>query len=313
MKSRLHINQGWLRALVFFFVGMVVSGLIASIIMSVIMTGFFGSEIIKSYSIPNTMIRYVLNYIGFLFCIWFFRHKIDGLTVTSLGFKWKGFGKGAFLGAGVAVTTILVGTFLLYMGNNLSIRIDTIDISNTLLAVLFFIIVAFFEEIIVRGYILSNMMESINRWLALFVSAIIFSLWHIPNPDITLLAEVNIFFAGILLGVNYIYTKNLWFAIFFHFSWNFFQGTIMGYHVSGLPIDTGLFQIITHGPEEITGGKFGFEGSFIAAFLQLIAILALAIYYEKKYGKRLINQVPQAIVIVEADKVNTEHENSDNI
>ena len=289
MSNKLHVKQGWLRALVFFFVGMVLSGLLASIIVSVIMSGFFGGALIKTNSIPNTMILYCLDKIGILFCLWYFRHVIDELTVTSLGFSWKGFGKDALLGSFVAVLTIAVGTFLLYLGNNLTIRVDNFDLSNTLYAILFFIIVAFVEEVIVRGYILNSLMESMNRWLALFISAIIFTLWHLANPGITLMAELNIFIAGVLLGVNYIYTKNLWFAIFFHFAWNFFQGTILGYHVSGLPIDTGFLQTITRGPEEITGGVFGFEGSVFAAFLQLIAIAALAIYYEKKYGKRLIN------------------------
>ena len=311
MSNKLHVKQGWVRALVFFFVGMVLSGILASIIVSIIMSGFFGGALIKSNSIPNTMILYILDKIGMLFCLWYFRHVIDELTVTSLGFKWKGFGLDALLGVVVAILTISVGTFLLYLGNNLIIRVDNFDLSNILYAVLFFIIVAFVEEVIVRGYILNSLMESMNRWLALFISAIIFTLWHLANPGITLMADVNIFIAGILLGVNYIYTKNLWFAIFFHFAWNFFQGTILGYHVSGLPIETGFLQIITHGPEEITGGIFGFEGSVFAAFLQLIAIAGLAIYYEKKYGKRLIEKVTPVNVISKTEN-NIENNSDEN-
>ena len=162
------------------------------------------------------------------------------------------------------------------------------DSLNFSVSTLFFILVAFVEEIIVRGYVLSNLMESMNRWLALFISAVFFSIMHSGNPDITLMALLNIFVAGVLLGVNYIYTKNLWFAIFFHFAWNFFQGTIIGYHVSGLSIDTGLFEIYINGPDEITGGLFGFEGSAFALILQVIAIISLAMYYENRYGKRIV-------------------------
>ena len=313
MKSKLHVKQGWLRALNFFFVGLIVSGIVASLIEWVIFKGFLGGAPTVNRTISEILVSYLINQIGILFCLWFFRDKIDGLTIRSLGFSWKGFSGDAFTGLVVAVLTISVGTLLLYMGNNLTIRFDNFDISNTLFAVLLFIIVAFVEEVIVRGYILSNLMESINRWLALFVSALLFTLMHLANPGITLMAEVNIFIAGILLGVNYIYTKNLWFAIFFHFAWNFFQGTILGYHVSGLPIDTGFLQTITHGPEAITGGLFGFEGSVFAAFLQLIAIAGLAIYYEKKYGKRLINQVPKAKFVPVTEKVIIEEDNNNTV
>ena len=220
--------------------------------------------------------------------LWYLRKVVDEQSIYSLGFQWKGFGINALLGVGVAVGVIGVGTLLLYSGGSLSFKGMNFDPLNFSVSTLFFILVAFVEEIIVRGYVLSNLMESMNRWLALFISALIFSIMHSGNPDITLMAALNIFVAGILLGVNYIYTKNLWFAIFFHFAWNFFQGTIIGYHVSGLSIETGLFEIFVNGPDEITGGLFGFEGSAFALILQIIAIVALAMYYESKYGKRIV-------------------------
>jgi len=289
MSSRLHIKYGWLRALVFFFVAMLMGGLIASFIFEGIYRGLFGGTNNGQPSLLFIFISYIINQIGVLACLWIFRKSIDGLPIFSLGLNWKGFTKDAYVGFGVAILTISAGTILMYFGNNLTLHTEKFDLLNTLVATFLFILVAFIEEIVVRGYVLNNLMQSMNRWLALFISALLFSLMHKGNPDITLVAQVNIFIAGILLGVNYIYTKNLWFAIFFHFAWNFFQGVILGYHVSGMSIDSGLFSVSTTGPEEITGGIFGFEGSIFAAILQVIAIISLAIYYEKIYGKRLVN------------------------
>lgn len=288
MSNKLHVKLGWLRALIFFFVGVIVSGIIASPIQSILESGALGGNHTVNKSLLDVFLFYVINYIGILICLWYFRTKIDGESILSLGFKWSGYGKDALLGVGVALLIIGLGTILLYAGGNLKIYGVNFNIQNLLFSTLLFILVALVEEVVIRGYVLSNLMENMNRWLALFVSAFLFTLMHLGNEGITLMADLNIFIAGVLLGVNYIYTKNLWFAIFFHFAWNFFQGSIIGYHVSGMTIDTGIMEIITNGPNEITGGHFGFEGSAFAAILQLISIVALAMYYENKYGKDLV-------------------------
>ncbi len=288
MSNILHAKQGWVRALIFFFVGISAGGLIATPIDTLIEMGYLGGTHTATDSLLDICLFFLTNKIGALAFLWYLRKKVDGLSIYSLGFQWKGFGVNALVGIGVAVGIIGVGTILLSTGGNLTFKGMNFDSLNFSVSTLFFILVAFVEEIIVRGYVLSNLMESMNRWLALFISAVFFSIMHSGNPDITLMALLNIFVAGVLLGVNYIYTKNLWFAIFFHFAWNFFQGTIIGYHVSCLSIDTGLFEIYINGPDEITGGLFGFEGSAFALILQVIAIISLAMYYENRYGKRIV-------------------------
>lgn len=290
MSSKLHIKEGWLRALVFFFFGVLASGGIASLLESGMASGFFGGSRAETGSVIDLLIKYIINQTGIISLLILFRLFIDKTSLTSLGFYLKGFLNDALLGALIAVVIITLGTIVLYYGGNLTIKNITFNFGNTICAVLLFVCVAFAEEIVFRGYILSGLMESMNRWLALAISAILFTLIHLANPDITLMAGINIFIAGILLGVNYIYTKNIWFAIFFHFAWNFFQGTVLGYHVSGIPIATGFLEIFTTGPNEIGGGPFGFEGSILAAILQVIAIAGLALMYEKKYGKSLITK-----------------------
>lgn len=302
MSNILHVKQGWIRALLFFFVGVIISGSIASPIHTFIEEGGLGGTHTVNQSLLDVFLFYVINYIGILLCLWYFRTKIDEESIFTLGFKWSGFSKDAFLGAGVAMLIVGVGTLLLYVGDNLKVYRVNLNILNLLVSTLLFILVAFVEEVVIRGYVLINLMEDMNRWLALFISAILFTLMHLGNEGINLLADLNIFIAGILLGVNYIYTKNLWFAIFLHFSWNFFQGSIIGFNVSGMKIDTGIMEIITNGPNEITGGLFGFEGSAFATILQLIAIVALAMVYEKKYGKKLVKSYQRPVAATTTPK-----------
>ena len=96
------------------------------------------------------------------------------------------------------------------------------------------------------------------------------------------LAFVNLFLAGLLLGINYLYTRNLWFSFFFHFSWNFFQGPILGFRVSGLVFPS-LLQTETKGDLFVTGGDFGLEGSILTTVTAFIAFFLLAWAFQRRY------------------------------
>lgn len=151
------------------------------------------------------------------------------------------------------------------------------------LGLILMLLVAFTEELVFRGYILNNLMLSMNKWTALIFSAVLFALFHGSNPGLNFLALINIFLSGLLLGINYIFTKNLWYAIFLHFTWNFYQGSILGYKVSGLEIQSLLQQELT-GNAFITGGDFGLEGSVIVGLLSILTVLIMAWIYKRKFG-----------------------------
>lgn len=283
MEGKSIYTQGWFLALAFFFLGIVSSGAIASGLEWIVEKGFLGNAYNYNDSMGHTLLFYLLNQIGWIFSLWFFLKVLQRQNLYALGFQWKGFQIDAGIGAGTAILIMVVGSVLLAMGDSIYVRWSKFDFLATLFGFLLFVVVAFFEEIIVRGYILSNLMRSLNKWIALFVSSILFTMMHITNENVSTLPLINIFLAGIVLGVNYIYTKNLWFAIFFHFAWNFTQGTVFGYHVSGLPIAGILETKSTIDEDFISGGSFGFEGSIFAALLQGVSIIGLAMFYENKY------------------------------
>ncbi len=78
---------------------------------------------------------------------------------------------------------------------------------------------------------------------------------------------LNLLLAGMLLGASYLYTKNLCFPISLHLFWNWIQGPILGYDVSGSHSESSMLTL--HLPENnvLNGGAFGFEGSLIAQYL----------------------------------------------
>jgi membrane protease YdiL (CAAX protease family) len=145
---------------------------------------------------------------------------------------------------------------------------------------LMFIVVALNEEILMRGYVLINLMDSMNKYIALVVSSLLFSAMHLMNPNVSLVSVINLFLAGILLGIYFIHKGNLWCPIGMHLTWNFFQGPIFGFEVSGEITNSLIVQEIT-GPELLTGGKFGFEGSLLAT----VAIIVLTIVIHLKHKK----------------------------
>ncbi|MGB5700727.1 lysostaphin resistance A-like protein, partial [Muriicola sp.] len=202
---------------------------------------------------------------------------MDKERFIQLGFQTKNRGIDFIYGIGLGLLILGLGYgLLIYMKEIFIVKI-IFDPEELILVVIHFTIVAIVEEALCRGYILKNLMVSFNKYVALIVSSLIFSFLHYFNPNIDFIAITDLFFAGILLGISYIYTKNLWFPIALHLSWNLFQ-TLLGFNVSGQD-SYSIIEIDIHQANLLNGGAFGFEGSILAIVAQLFAIIGIAVYY----------------------------------
>lgn len=140
------------------------------------------------------------------------------------------------------------------------------------------------EELIFRGFLFRVAEESLGTWLALAISALIFGLLHLANPNATLWGAIAIAIeAGIMLAAAFVYTRRLWLPIGIHFAWNFVQGAVFGVAVSGNEAK-GLLQSTLSGPSLLSGGDFGAEGSIFAIVVCLVAGIYL-IWKSHKDGK----------------------------
>lgn len=145
-----------------------------------------------------------------------------------------------------------------------------------------FIVVAWNEELMSRGYHLQTIASGINLLWGLIISSAIFGILHLANPHATWISALGILFAGLFLGYAYLQTKRLWLSIGLHLGWNFFEGVIFGFPVSGLDIYH-LTHINVSGPELWTGGAFGPEAGLI--LLPAIAVGTYLIYlYTRTYS-----------------------------
>lgn len=227
----------------------------------------------------------LLEFITSILSVVVFRLWIERRDWSGLGWTLNGF-------AAEALTGLFLGPALLGLtaiGILLSGHLQWVDIvwepSALFISFGWMALISFSEELVFRGYVLGNLMESLpNKWIALSVSALLFALYHAVTPGIHTLAFANLFLAGMLLGTNYLFTKNLWFSFLLHLSWNFFEGPLLGFKVSGTTFPS-LLQAEPNGDLFITGGDYGLEGSILMTLLLLTALLVLAWAWERKYSQ----------------------------
>ena len=139
-----------------------------------------------------------------------------------------------------------------------------------------YFVVAVGEEIVFRGIMFRLLDSQFNVWVALLISAVVFGIAHIINPNATVVSTIGISLAsGVLFGLLFKYYRTLWVPIGIHWSWNFVQGTVTGCPVSGMTPDYSILKSVTSGPELLTGGSFGPEASIILMFLGLLLCIWL--------------------------------------
>ena len=235
-------------------------------------------EDMRDFLVADTIIQY-FDLIGVLLLLWILMRFVDKEPFINLGFSLKGKVNDIILGMTLGLLLMAVGYTVLILLGEIKFIGFNYDLKNIILLFLLFIAVSIAEETYVRGYVLKNLLQSFNPIISLIISSAIFSLLHFFNPNVNYIALTELFIAGILLGISYVYTKNLWFPIALHLSWNFFQ-VMFGFNVSGMDTYSLIeFEIIEN--NNINGGDFGFEGSYLSILFSLIMMYFLWKYYKK--------------------------------
>lgn len=139
------------------------------------------------------------------------------------------------------------------------------------------------EELLFRGYPFQRLTRGTGIWVSLFLMGLWFAYAHWDNPGMTgstkLWATLNIFLAGILLGLGYLKTRRLALPMGLHLGWNWAQGSLLGFGVSGTMDVRGWVTPVFDGrPEWLTGGPFGLEASLPCAVLCVVAIVGLSFW-----------------------------------
>ncbi|GEM_PF-96760 len=207
----------------------------------------------------------------------------DKYPLSGMGFIISGRARDIFCAIGVAGLLYLVGYPVILYGGSVEITGYTWDPAALLYSLGGFFLAAFAEEIMCRGYMLRRLMYTqMNRFVALAISSAIFSLLHFLNPNTGFVPFLNLFIAGLMLGAAYLYTSNLWFPVVLHTFWNWIQGPVLGFKVSGIDGNYSLIKLNIQDNNLINGGEFGFEGSLVCTLLMLVTTGCIILYYERK-------------------------------
>lgn len=184
------------------------------------------------------------------------------------------FSRGCFLeavtgaGIGIGLFSVVIGVLFL-LGSYSATAAST---SSTVIPALMIAVMAgVTEELLIRAVAFRILESWLGSWLALGISALLFGLMHLPNPQATALSSVAIALeAGVMLAAAYMVTRRIWLAIGIHVAWNFTQSGIFGVPTSGVA-SPGFLEGHLHGPSLLSGGAFGPEASIIAVAVCLVA------------------------------------------
>jgi membrane protease YdiL (CAAX protease family) len=240
----------------------------------------------------------VAEFMGISLSIFLARRFLDKRSFKGLGLKIDGQALVDVV-AGFGITFVMMG--LIYVGacllgwltfSGYAWNTDSTQtvISQISISFLGFILVGWNEELLSRGYHLQNLEDGLNTLWAVIISSAIFGGLHLNNPNAIWLSALGIFFAGVFLAYGYLRTRQLWLSIGLHIGWNFFEGVIFGFPVSGIATYR-LIRTSVTGPELWTGGLFGPEAGLLVLPALLLGAFLVNIYTRKRVRARVNDNV----------------------
>jgi len=184
------------------------------------------------------------------------------------------------LGAVIGGAMMLVIADLIYVAGGVSFAMDPARSARALAAGAWtFVWVALLEELLFRGFVFQRLIDGTGRRLALPLMAVLFAVAHWGNPGMEgptqFWATLDTILGALLLGFAYLRTGSLALPIGLHFGWNWAQGALLGFDVSGFDQTGWLIPTLLDKPQWLTGGSFGPEASIFAVLVDATAVLLI--------------------------------------
>lgn len=221
---------------------------------------------------------------------------VERRNIGSLGFEKKQWIKKYLRG-------FLIGVFMLSICSITYVFLGAAEYDNlatggskvvlgVLILLVGWIIQGATEEIMTRGWLMQVIGVRYNVPLAIIISSTIFGAMHLFNPSVSKLSLANLALFGVFAALYAIWEEGLWGICALHSAWNWTQGNIFGFKVSGTePAGGALLAFKSTGSDIITGGAFGPEGGLVVSFILIIGIVVLAILISKKDSDEYIDKL----------------------
>lgn len=249
-----------------------------------------GSSILLSYVqeyLPPLLVNWVSAglTLGLLwFLLWLYLRFAERRSFKDIGMPFKKRNVlHIFPGLLFGIALILLSAIPLYATGNYTISFAEPNLLALAGGIPLFIMVGFCEEMITRGAMQHGLLR-LSPLPAVIITSALFSAMHLMNPNLAVLPMINLFLAGMVMGMLVYATGDIWASIGMHITWNWLQGSVLGINVSGQDFG-GLFSTKIVGSNEIiTGGEFGIEGSIICTIVMVISIVLLFVLSKRNWN-----------------------------
>lgn len=204
-------------------------------------------------------------------------------SFRTLGFESDRPVSRAFRGSLVALLMVTVMTLALAMTPGAMLvpgqlqTMGPIALGGGLIGLPAFMVQASAEEVLFRGWLLGAIGARYRPWIGVLASTLLFSLAHAINPDVTILALLNLFLFGLFAAFYALSEGGLWGCCAWHAVWNWLEFDVFGFSWGGGRRLGLLTYVHMAGPDIVTGGTFGPEGGLLATAVLIISIAVLAV------------------------------------
>lgn len=271
----------------------ILAGLITTVVFTIIFTLVPG---VSKVVIDNLGVNLAIN-TGIVIFTYFLILKFkEKRKLSSIGLKLnkrlipdylKGFVFGILMIAIVALGICLFGGGKILV--NTSFKLNNLPVF--LMLIVGWMIQGASEEVMMRGYMLQGLGVKINPTVAIIISSVFFSALHLLNNGINTLSLINLSLFGAFAAFYAIKEESIWGICALHSAWNFAQGNLFGFLVSGIETGDSLFIIKLQGDNLVNGGSFGPEGGVITTLVLSVGIAILLYLIKNKSKNRELNSI----------------------
>ncbi len=230
--------------------------------------------VINSFFFEQFLNVILIHIISFALILIFEKSKLWPRLGFEKGNILKKYSEGFFIG--IILICVSALPIILFFTEQISIA-KPVEWISIFIFLIFFLIQGAAEEVMVRGVFFPIIVKESRPITALILTSLFFGILHIFNPNFTIVGFINITLVGVLFGYFVLYYDSIWQACALHSAWNFVQGNILGFEVSGMGL-TSILEVEVKGNELLTGGMFGVEGS---VFCSIVLLVSLVIYHRK--------------------------------
>ncbi|CYV11036.1 CPBP family intramembrane glutamic endopeptidase [Streptococcus suis] len=271
-----------------FNLNFILSPITALVLMVVAETvGYFAFMPLFFIFIDNAFVTLSLELFAFAFislAIILWARFVEKSPWLGLGLTKKGAFKDFMLGWGIGAA--MLTTCVLLMWGFGAIQVTSFQFSANLVGEFLILVLAWSiqgttEELLTRGWMFSSLAAKHNIPVGILVSSLFFTFLHLGNDGISLIPLLDLTLFAILACLVMLKTGNLWVIGGLHAAWNCFQGNVFAFPVSGTQAGQAFIAVETSGPDWLSGGAFGVEGSIISLLIQagMITWLVYELYF----------------------------------